>query len=726
MPRPTDTLAAADGRWPDILRSLAGLTDEQLTPTSKEGPCPHCGGETRYRWISNDGPGQWFCSHCGGAKKQGGYDAGKGLLCRVSGWDFKQAADEVDRFLHGHAQASGTWRPTPPPRQRRPAPPELRAFRLLEAAGQLADGEGYSPNRAKGRSYSSRWLRWSEENVDAAEAIVLETETAEGVDTAPEPEPVAPTPEPSQPAGPLTLKQVREQLRAMVADGASRVELDEQIIHLAARADISPSTLGGLVRSLQAEQVAADAIDSERQQLVAAAERSAISGAMLTLEALFPASLAQAVRILTEYLPSDDLTSAGLLLSTCAGVTKLGSRLTASRARNFWVPLNLFVSLVGRSGIKKGPLWRALHSAPLLPLQQDAARAAARALDTWRQENHGKKPSERTDPPRSPRVSCTEFTGEALTEILAIQEAHGLGLIIGKEELRGLFGGLNAYRAGRGSDPEQLLETYDGVGAAQIRVGAEGGGRFYSSCQLTIAGTIQPDVLQELVRNGDASGLWARFTFLPVPERVVPLPLDETEEEAQATEASQALVADVVRSIHCLPQRHLSLSREAWRQFVTYETRCQTDGIRASLGAQAAAWSKAPGKALRLAGLLHLVHGVCPDGEHDGRDLEVSAQMLERAQNMVDSLTQWTLGLHQQAAEGETTGLMERLHRLSLRQGCAVGWRDLSQSLSARLRKNADAAMAEAAANALVEMGVGVKAGAGRGWSYRATGELPV
>jgi hypothetical protein len=298
--------------------------------------------------------------------------------------------------------------------------------------------------------------------------------------------------------------------------------------------------------------------------------------------------------------------------------------------------------------------------------------------------------------------------------------------VISKNELRSLFS-FNAYRSGRGGDEEQLLELWDGKGAESIRVSADGGGRFYSASQATIAGTIQPEVLARMVSDGnDASGLWARFTFLPVPERVVPLPLDETEEEAQATEASQAMLADVVRRIHCLPQRHLTLSREAWRQFVTYETRCQTDGIRASLGAQAAAWSKAPGKALRLAGLLHLIHGVCTDGEHDGRELEVSAQMLQRAQNMVDSLTQWTLGLHQQAAEGETTGLMERLHRLSLRQGGAVGWRDLSQSLSARLRRNADAAMAEAAANALVEMGVGVKSGGGRGWSYRATGELPV
>jgi hypothetical protein len=51
------TLAAAEGRWPEILAALAGLTAEQLTPSTREIPCPHCGGTDRYRWVSDAGDG---------------------------------------------------------------------------------------------------------------------------------------------------------------------------------------------------------------------------------------------------------------------------------------------------------------------------------------------------------------------------------------------------------------------------------------------------------------------------------------------------------------------------------------------------------------------------------------------------------------------------------------------------------------------------------------------
>jgi hypothetical protein len=586
----------------------------------------------------------------------------------------------------------------------------------------LADGEVYSPSRAKGRAYSSRWLRWSAENIEAAESIVLEAETNDGLEDPPTPEP---EPQPPPP-GPLTLEQIGAKLEAMVADGATQVALSAACIDLARQADLSSAAVNGLLRSIQAQQVAHDLVATERDQLAASAERTAISSASLTLSALFPPSLAQAVSLVTRYLPSDDLSSAALLLSTCAGLTKLGTSLVASRALGFQVPLNLYVSLVGRSGIKKGPLWKALHEHPLAPIQRDMARANARALDAWKADNHGKKPTERTDPPRTPRVSISETTGEALTDALATQEAHGLGLMIGREELAGLFGGLNAYRSGgRGGDAEQLLESYDGSGSSSLRISADGGGRFYSRCQLSIAGTIQPSVLKRLAAEGDGSGLWARFCFLPVPERVVPLPRHETTQDGDAREAAEALIADLARRIYSLPCSRLTLSPEAWGQFCEYEERCQRDAIRASLDSHASAWGKAPGKALRFAGLLHLVHAVMGDGLVQNRQDPVGIELLILAENIVDSLTQAALGIHEQAANGGGDGVMERLHRLSLQVGGAVGWRDLSRVLSRRARQDIDGAMAEAAADALVALGLGEKTRAGRGWSYRATGELP-
>lgn len=92
-----DLNEAARGRWPDILASLAGLTDQQLT--DRHQPCPLCGGEDRYRFDDQDGSGSWFCNRCGGKHQAGGAGNGMDLLMRRTGWEFKRAAQEVERHL---------------------------------------------------------------------------------------------------------------------------------------------------------------------------------------------------------------------------------------------------------------------------------------------------------------------------------------------------------------------------------------------------------------------------------------------------------------------------------------------------------------------------------------------------------------------------------------------------------------------------------------------------
>lgn len=85
------------GRWPEILQSLGGVSPEQLTNTHQ--PCPACGGNDRFRWDNDDGPGGCFCNQCGGKDHQGGGMTGMDLLLRVTGWNFKQACSRITNFL---------------------------------------------------------------------------------------------------------------------------------------------------------------------------------------------------------------------------------------------------------------------------------------------------------------------------------------------------------------------------------------------------------------------------------------------------------------------------------------------------------------------------------------------------------------------------------------------------------------------------------------------------
>ena len=83
------TAEAARGHWFYLLSAL-GIEERFLV--NRHGPCPLCGGRDRFRWDDKDGTGSYYCNQCG---------PGPGLLLlqKFHGWDFKTAADEIDRVL---------------------------------------------------------------------------------------------------------------------------------------------------------------------------------------------------------------------------------------------------------------------------------------------------------------------------------------------------------------------------------------------------------------------------------------------------------------------------------------------------------------------------------------------------------------------------------------------------------------------------------------------------
>lgn len=111
------TLDLAAGRWPELLQSLGGLSPDQLTNTHQ--PCPACGGNDRYRWDNDDGPGGFYCNQCGGKDHMGGAGSGLDLLMRVTGWDLKQSLRRVEQ----HLSIPSTTPPPAPARAKKPRRP---------------------------------------------------------------------------------------------------------------------------------------------------------------------------------------------------------------------------------------------------------------------------------------------------------------------------------------------------------------------------------------------------------------------------------------------------------------------------------------------------------------------------------------------------------------------------------------------------------------------------
>ena len=87
-----------NGRWPDLLMQLAGLTPDQLTDTHQ--PCPLCGGEDRYRFDDKDGTGSWYCNQCGGKDHTGGGGNGMDMLMRRTGLTYPEACKRIEQHLN--------------------------------------------------------------------------------------------------------------------------------------------------------------------------------------------------------------------------------------------------------------------------------------------------------------------------------------------------------------------------------------------------------------------------------------------------------------------------------------------------------------------------------------------------------------------------------------------------------------------------------------------------
>lgn len=90
------TLDRALGRWPDIFRQL-GVPERLLT--CRQGPCPWCGGKTRFRFGRPEDPeygqrGGWYCNRCG-------HGFGIDFILKWCKLDMREALSLVDGLIGG-------------------------------------------------------------------------------------------------------------------------------------------------------------------------------------------------------------------------------------------------------------------------------------------------------------------------------------------------------------------------------------------------------------------------------------------------------------------------------------------------------------------------------------------------------------------------------------------------------------------------------------------------
>lgn len=518
----------------------------------------------------------------------------------------------------------------------------------------------------------------------------------------------------------VSLDEARQRLTEAISDGKSKADLATLVAEVSEATGSSNTAIQRIADELQREQHRVVEVQQEAAAIAAEVDRQEL-GQVLTTSYLLPAQIAAAVEAVTRYLPGDGPSRAMPFLAAIAGLVKLGTRVEALASCGFEVPVLLFGCMVGHSGQKKSPTDRRLVSEPLAALMNEVAEANRREHNAWLEACENlKRGRVRPPEPVGKRVKIGDFTGEGLAAQLQVQEDAGLGLLIHRDELSALFGSLNAYRGGKGADEQQLLELYDGSGLTSLRVG---GHRSYSRSQVSIWGGTQHEVLKALVANGDDSGLWARFLFVPLPRQIVPLPLTSTEQEKAEVQAAAALLAQVASTVYRMTPRTYRLCPDAQVTFVRFEENRQRLAAAATIGAAGAIYGKSAGKVLRVAGLLHLLRLALGEASADEA---IGPDLIERATALVDNLDLWALSLHEGVAAGGMGSLLRLVHRIAEAAMQPVGWREVQNRLSKAQRKEVDSAAVSAAMQALADNGYGeVEPGRRGGLSYRALRPLP-
>lgn len=444
----------------------------------------------------------------------------------------------------------------------------------------------------------------------------------------------------------------------------------------------------------------------------------------IDLHRFLPGRLATSVSLVKENLPYDNMCVLATFLTCAAGMLRLGTKVTGNKLTKYSVPIVFYTILRAASGRKKSALGDLFALDPAADVLLKVAQQNDRIMRKWQDDCHGQKAADKPPQPVPLDIRLNDYTSEALVQALAKLDEEGRAVTIVRDEVSALFESMNAYKSGKGADEQQLLELYDGRGFRSLRVGAKG--RAYSRAAVNIYGSIQPDVLDNLLRNGDASGMWARFIFIALPDLTKKLPTKYDPEQLKAFEEAQKHMRDVVSTLFELPAMEYSLDIEAMELFADYELKKQEDALLTKISAQAALYGKSAGKVLRFAGILHILEFTV---NHLRASEVISREILQKAIVLVDRLDRWTLACHAKLAGVTTEGLtpfQRRLHNIALKSKGPMSWSDIREKMSSTEKQGKDVKDAEEAMRKLVALGLGeVSRGPNGGLHYKALKPLP-
>jgi hypothetical protein len=390
------------------------------------------------------------------------------------------------------------------------------------------------------------------------------------------------------------------EVEALLESDLKKSQLRTKITELAQRFRVSSADIWKIYRDREQELEQESYVEdtaAEINQLLSAQK----SG--LELSEILPPGLAAPIKELAARLNLKPECYLVAGLAQASSLFKVGTEILLRRDTDYRCTPNYFAGIVAESSQKKSPIMRAMIDRPMKSLREKARKEYDKAVAQYEEDYKQWRAAKGEDkglPPKEPRqrlYSFSKSTGEGI--LYQVAEFPDQALMYRCDELAGLFKSANQYRGGKGSDDEDLLEFWNGTGSTVLR--ASGVKADLEGLLLTVFGTIQPDVLAELLKDcSDSNGKFARFDFVFQPVAASKL----SEEDSGSFDITPMLAA-LYTKIDELPAMKFELSPDAKRLFTAFYNAQEDRRVEESKQGMRAMIGKTPEKVGKLAATIH-------------------------------------------------------------------------------------------------------------------------
>ncbi|MCT7970119.1 YfjI family protein [Laspinema sp. D1] len=460
----------------------------------------------------------------------------------------------------------------------------------------------------------------------------------------------------------------------------------------------------------------ADQVDSREQTLAEVNKLVKAQTDSLDLYTILPPELACEIYNIAELQSTRPEAFLTILLGTLSGLNRPQTMLKIHQNWDDISP-NFFGAIVADPSQLKTPTLKAI-TGPLKVLEMKARDTQKEMMLKYRDDiarYESLAPKERREffpegKPQEPRRRMIQV-GNATMEGLRNQfAAHpDRGLIWRADELAGVLKSFNAYRQGKGSDNEELLQAYDGDFTPTLR--ATGIVADIDRIALGIVGTIQPKVLEELVGSDDddSSGKWSRFAMCLQPLSAI----ERFPEPGEGAELAYQLTK-IYERLDSFPAQQYTLTPNAYELFRKRNIELEQLRKKDPRPVMRVTWGKTRGRIGKVAVLLHQLAAAAEDGAFPTK--EIPDYTVKAAIAVADFYAGQIEALYSSMGGGE--GLASHLSKV-IDLSKAKGWIKASDVTHSMRRACKNVATAKGWFQELAAIGKGELRGEGRKLEFR-------